>query len=75
MITFDFSVAVALYLAVAVVLVFFFWLWNKKKRTTSLGVDPKIIWFCSICTYNYINTKEDDISICPRCGSYNKRNK
>jgi hypothetical protein len=30
-------------------------------------------WKCSICFHAYIDSLHDDISVCPLCGSYNKR--
>lgn len=73
MIRIDFSVAIALYLFLFLNLVLIIWLFAKKQKDKDLTLDPKHIWFCSICTYTYINTKEESISICPRCGNYNKK--
>jgi len=73
MIVIDFGLAVALFSVVSVGLTLAVWLWVKKEKDKDLGLDPKFIWYCSICTYTYINTKEEVISICPRCGNYNKK--
>jgi uncharacterized paraquat-inducible protein A len=73
MINLDFSLAIAGYLTVFLVIILFLWLWAKKQRNKEQFLDPKFIWFCSICTYTYINTKQDSLSVCPRCGSYNKK--
>jgi rubrerythrin len=75
MISIDFSIAVSLYLFILISAVLLVWLLAKIQKDKNLSLDPKFIWFCSICTYTYINTKEDAISTCPRCGSYNKREK
>ncbi|MBU1727489.1 MAG: hypothetical protein KJ880_07655 [Candidatus Omnitrophica bacterium] len=72
MIAIDFSWAIALYAAVSLVLVFSVWVFTRKEKEKEVTIEPKFIWFCSICTYTYINTKEDTISVCPRCGSYNE---
>jgi uncharacterized paraquat-inducible protein A len=73
MISIDFSIAISLYLFVLISCVLLVWLLAKMQKDKNLSLDPKFIWFCSICTYTYINTKEETISICPRCGSYNKK--
>jgi Zn finger protein HypA/HybF involved in hydrogenase expression len=73
MINLDFSFAVSLYLLIFVAVIFAVWLATQKQKTKDLSLDERFIWFCSVCTHTYINTKEDTISTCPRCGSYNKR--
>jgi len=73
MIEINFPLAVALYLVIFLVAVFFLWLLGREQKNKELFLDQKFIWFCSVCTYTYINTKEDNISVCPRCGSYNKK--
>jgi len=73
MICIDFSTAVALYILFILFTLLCIELFNKKEKSKALTLDPKFIWFCTVCTYTYINTKEDKISLCPRCGSYNKK--
>ena len=73
MINIDFSWAVALYLIFLVSLMLLVWLGKNKEKDKDLSLSPECIWFCSICTYTYVNTKEESISVCPRCGSYNKK--
>ena len=73
MISIDFSIAISLYLFILISAVLLVWLLAKMQKDKNLSLDPKFIWFCSICTYTYINTKEEAISTCPRCGSYNKK--
>ncbi len=73
MISIDFSLAVAFYTALCLGIALFLWLFTKKQKDKDLSLDPRFIWFCSVCTYTFVNTKEDKISICPRCGSYNKK--
>ncbi|MFA5090988.1 MAG: hypothetical protein WC510_08245 [Candidatus Omnitrophota bacterium] len=73
MISLEFSLAIALYLGIFISLFLLFWLFTKRQKGKDLSLDKRFIWFCSVCTYTYINTKEEVISICPRCGSYNKK--
>jgi len=72
MIVLDFSSAKALYIVFIVFTLMCVSFMRRKEKSKGLTLDPKYIWFCSVCTYNYVNTKEDKVSICPRCGSYNK---
>jgi len=73
MINIDFSQAVALYVLIFLNAILIIWIFSKRQKDKDLTLDPRFIWFCSVCTYTYINTKEEEISICPRCGSYNKK--
>jgi len=73
MIKIDFSLAIALFIIFFISLILIIWLLSKKQKDKDLSLDDRFIWFCSVCTYTYINTKEDAISVCPRCGSYNKK--
>jgi len=73
MISIDFSLAVALYTLIFLGTALGVWILNRQARGRDLTLDPKFIWFCSVCTYTYINTREESISVCPRCGSYNKK--
>lgn len=73
MVTVDFSLGIALYFVIFISLALIIWFLSKKEKDKDLSLDPKFIWFCSVCTYTYINTKEDTISTCPRCSSYNKK--
>ncbi len=73
MIVIDFSFAIALLCVIAVGLVMAVWMLAKKEKGKDLGLDPKFIWHCSVCTYTYIKAKEEVIYTCPRCGSYNKK--
>ena len=73
MINLDFSLAIAGYLLLFLAFILASWLLNRRGKDKDLSLDPKMVWFCSVCTYNYIDTKQESISICPRCGSYNKK--
>ncbi|KPK98607.1 MAG: hypothetical protein AMJ95_03035 [Omnitrophica WOR_2 bacterium SM23_72] len=73
MISIDFSLAIALFNGILLVLLLTSWIFSKKQKDKDFNLDPKFIWFCSICAYTYVNTKEEVISICPRCGNYNKK--
>ncbi|MCM8783553.1 MAG: hypothetical protein NC818_02080 [Candidatus Omnitrophica bacterium] len=77
MINIDFSTAIGLYLLMVILLIGISWVIFEQRIKTKgfLRLWPKKnIWHCSICAYTYID-KETEISICPRCKSYNKREK
>lgn len=73
MILLNFYVAIALYSLIFISIIFILWLLGAKQKEKDLSLDERYIWFCSICSYTYVNTKEEIISVCPRCGSYNKK--
>jgi hypothetical protein len=35
--------------------------------------DIEYIWKCSVCFNTYLDSRHEDISVCPLCGSYNKK--
>jgi hypothetical protein len=73
MINIDFTVFWACIEAAIVAGGFALWYLERPQPKKELFLDPKYIWFCTVCTYTYINTKDDVISSCPRCGGYNKK--
>jgi len=74
MITINFYWAISLYIFLFLGALVGFWLLERRQKDKDLSLDAKFIWFCSVCTYTYINTQEESISLCPRCNSYNKKN-
>jgi len=76
MVNIDFSLAIALYGLLIILALLMPWLLAKRQilKGRDLSLDQRFIWHCSVCTYTYINTKEDVISVCPRCSSFNKKN-
>ncbi|MFA5068849.1 MAG: hypothetical protein WC300_01060 [Candidatus Omnitrophota bacterium] len=74
MIELDISIAVALYLFVTVVLVLLLWLFvDPDARPRQYASEEKFIWQCEVCFFSYVDSRNDIISKCPRCGSFNKR--
>ncbi len=73
MINIDFSAGIAFYVLAVIGIGLIFWLAGRKEKDKELSLDSRFIWFCSVCSYTYVNTKEDMFSLCPRCGSYNKK--
>lgn len=46
---------------------------SAETREKHRMLDPRFIWVCAVCTYNYVNTRDESISVCPRCASFNKK--
>ena len=73
MIALDFSWAVGIF-ALLILLAFLAGRLEFRHTTEKESLlDPKFIWVCSVCTYNFVKTREEAISVCPRCGSFNKK--
>lgn len=74
MIRIEFSAAAALYLSIVTGILFFCWVFFGRSWAFGGGpADDKYVWQCSICTYCYIDSRHSEISLCPRCGSYNNK--
>jgi hypothetical protein len=73
MVYFDLTTVLAVAAVVLVTAWFSVWYLEQPHRKKELFLDPKYIWFCTVCTYTYINTKDEVISNCPRCAGYNKK--
>ena len=77
MIRIDITTLIFFYILFSVIGIFIIWtiLGYKGIRGVSGNKKNNIeqIWKCSICFHTYIDSLHDDISVCPLCGSYNKR--
>ena len=63
-----------LYMAFSAVAIFVIWIvfgYREMKK-----IEPKYteyLWRCVVCANTYIDSKHIDMSACPLCGSYNRR--
>ncbi len=74
MIKLDISMALFIYLLVTVVGILIIWcFFNFGTKLKVFSSDEKDIWHCSICSFTYVDSKNSEISKCPRCSSYNQR--
>ena len=73
MLKIEFSAAVALYLVLTTFLVLLILIFENKKEPRQFSSEKNFLWQCSICTYVYIDSRHANISQCPRCGSYNRK--
>jgi len=75
MIKVDISMALFLYLFFSVFIVLLAWIFiSFGTKLKTFSSEEKYIWHCSICGHTYIDSRHDEISKCPRCGSYIEKN-
>lgn len=76
MIKIELSLAICLYLTLSVVGILILWVFcGNRKLFRGINPEEKFVWQCDICTLFYVDSQNEEISACPRCGSYNSRNK
>ncbi len=75
MIEVSFSSFFMIYIIFLVCIVIFLWILNEAKNNSgSFEIESaNAFWQCQICANTYVDSHNKDISICPRCGSYNKK--
>ena len=74
MIKMDISTVLFLYIFFTAVLVLAAWsFFDLGRRLKTFGSEEKYIWHCTICANTYIDSRHDELSLCPRCKSYNQR--
>ncbi|HDD64760.1 MAG TPA: hypothetical protein ENF61_01450 [Firmicutes bacterium] len=66
----DFAVSIYLIFSLLILIL---WFLSEKRRKVIKRESKDSLWQCPICFYVYINSKDDEISQCPRCGSLHKR--
>ena len=74
MIRIDIATAVFLYVTSSLMVVFFMWIFFEKKVVLPKFVREEAdVWECVICAYTYVDSQHQEISQCPQCKSYNKK--
>ena len=74
MIRLDISSLIFFYTLFSVILILGVWtVFAYKARKKLPPRDVDYIWKCSVCSHIYVYSKHEDMSACPLCGSYNKR--
>ena len=75
MIRLDISTLVFFYTLFSAAIVLVIWLFSgyRTARRGTVNKEADYIWRCSVCYHPYIDSKDDQMSICPLCGSYNKK--
>lgn len=74
MIRFTINQLIFVYTLCSVIIILAIWIVSSyKEKRPAAGKDSGNIWKCSVCSNDYIDSKHEDISLCPLCGSYNKK--
>jgi len=74
MIKLDISTLIFFYALFSVIAILFIWVaFGYKGMKSFRAKDVDYIWKCSVCSHIYVDSKHEDMSVCPLCGSYNKR--
>ena len=74
MISLDITTLIFLYTLFSVIIILIIWIiygYIGIKRFSPK--DVRYIWKCSVCSHIYVDSKHEDMSVCPLCGSYNKK--
>jgi len=74
MIRLTISWLIFFYTLSSVIILIIIWIISNYKEMKRVA--PKEfnhIWKCSVCFNDYVDSKHEDISVCPLCGSYNKK--
>ncbi|MBI4353577.1 MAG: hypothetical protein HY593_06615 [Candidatus Omnitrophica bacterium] len=70
----DVSTLVFLYVMSSLLVVFVLWIFFERVAALPKFVREEAdVWECSICAYTYVDSTHHEISQCPRCKSYNKK--
>lgn len=74
MIKLDISTIIFFYTLFSAIIILIIWVIAGYKAIKKVA--PKYadyLWKCTVCANTYIDSKHVDMSSCPLCGSYNKR--
>ncbi|MDD5421990.1 MAG: hypothetical protein WC592_04710 [Candidatus Omnitrophota bacterium] len=74
MIKLDISTLIFFYITCSVVVILIVWVvfgYREMKRFSPKDID--YICKCPVCSHVYVDSKHEGMSVCPLCGSYNKR--
>ena len=74
MISVDISTAVFLYLIFSLFAIFLLWVrFEKGGVFQKYSIHHQEVWLCEICAYTYVDSRNEDLSRCPQCQSWNKK--
>lgn len=69
----KFEQAVAFYVLFFVILFVGVWVFSRFQKKEYKYTKEFKFWQCSICTFVYANLLGEQMTVCPQCGSYNKK--
>ena len=75
MIRVSLAVLVFLYLFVFVMAVFAVWVMEERRRQRRARLALQNRVRCSVCAYDFEDASLGPLSVCPRCGTTNERQK
>ncbi len=75
MIKLDIQSVIFCYVCAGLVAFMLLWIFSRPRGPRlKLGRgEDAYIWKCGICLHDYIDSSGEEISVCPVCGSYNKK--
>ena len=74
MLKLDISSAVFLYTMASLLAIFVLWIFFERSASLPKFVREEAdVWECTICNYTYVDSTHHEISQCPQCKSYNKK--
>ena len=74
MIRLDITTFIFFYTLFSVIIILLAWVTSGYRGVKGFSPrDVDYIWKCTVCAHVYVNSRHEDISKCPLCGSYNKR--
>ena len=74
MIRLTFSAAIGLYVFFSVFGLLVIWLGFERSRTVKrISFAERHLWHCEVCVTPYIDSRSEEMSRCPHCGSLNAR--
>ncbi|HOM25934.1 MAG TPA: hypothetical protein PKV21_00300 [bacterium] len=71
MIKVSIDLIASIYLLISVCILFM-WIFLEKRRKYE-KTEENTLWCCPICFYEYVDSKSNDISRCPRCKTLHKK--
>jgi hypothetical protein len=64
------------YTLFSAIIILVIWAVSGYRRPIRPGSsDTENVWKCAVCFHSYIDSRHDEMSACPLCGSYNKRDR
>lgn len=71
MIKISIDLGACIYLSISVIILILWIFFEKKREVKNIYEDN--LWQCPLCFFEYIDSKNKDISRCPRCKTLHKK--
>jgi hypothetical protein len=72
MIQLEITQAIVLYTGLLAVLALAIWIYTAATTwRVQRGLGKQFLWRCTFCGISYLDESGEDLSQCPRCGSFN----